>query len=330
MAINPLPSSSSVAFAIDQFLDARHLQKLNSLLLQFSGKEEFFREEFELTNLEGKRKVIRMIAKVIPVNKNLLTLKGILLDITEETEMVEKLRDNFEKEKNLKELREQLMHLTSHEIRTPLSNISSSVELITLLAPKILPEELQFRIKTIVQNARLNISKLVEMLDALLLYERLQSGEFELKLESIDMGPFLDTVISEVRESKNSEAIMLLMVPDAGIRIHSDRTLLHHIFTNLLGNAMKYLDKNLPIEVEISENEKEIWVRIKDYGIGIPEKDISRLFTPFKRASNVAGRPGSGLGLSIIKRMVIRLGGEVAVNSKEGEFSEFLITLPKL
>jgi signal transduction histidine kinase len=321
--------SDSSVFAVNQFIDTNQQFKLNSLILQFSGKEEFFKEEFEIKNLNGQRKVIRMISKVIPMKQNGFLMKGILLDITNESLMLEQMRENFEKEKSLKELREQLLHLTSHEIRTPLSNISSSVELISLLYSKISPEELQFRFKTILDNAKANIAKLVDMLDGLLLYERVQSGEFELKIEAIDLESFLETVISELKESKNSEANILLMVPEHGVRIHSDRSVLHHIFTNLIGNAIKYSDKNLPIEFEVVSMEEEIHIRIKDYGIGIPKIDLDRLFTPFKRASNVAGRPGSGLGLSIVKRMIERLGGKVSVNSKEGEFTEFKVILPK-
>lgn len=325
---NPDFSLSSV-YSLDQFLDPANQKKLKDLISKFSDKEEFFKGEFELKNFNGERKVVRMIAKVIPSKNGKVNLKGILLDITRESLVLEQVRENFEKEKNLKELREQLMHLTSHEIRTPLSNISSAVELMSLLYPKISPEDLQFRFKTIVQNARLSIGKLVEMLDDLLVYERVQSSELETKMETIDLIPFMKSIISEVKESKNSDVNILLLAPEYELKINSDRSLLHHIVTNLLENAVKYLDKNLPIEFEILEKGAFIQFRIKDYGIGIPEKDLERLFLPFKRASNVYGRPGSGLGLSIVKKMVFRLRGEVAVNSKQGEFSEFIVALPR-
>jgi signal transduction histidine kinase len=167
------------------------------------------------------------------------------------------------------------------------------------------------------------------MLDDLLLYERVQSDEFEVRSESLNLKPYLESLITEVKDSKNSDAIVLLMIPDEGVLIDSDKDLLHHIFTNLLGNSIKYLDKKLPVEFEVNSVGNLVHFRIKDYGIGIPEKDMDKLFTPFKRASNVSGRPGTGLGLSIVKRMITKLGGEINVSSKEGEFSEFKITLPK-
>lgn len=328
LAIKSSPGTSS-NISLGTLIDLAQQEKLQRIIADHVGSNDFFKEEFDITNLDGDRRIVRVIAKVVPDKKEGVSLKGILLDITNEHQVLEQTRENLDKEKNLKELREQLMHMTSHEFRTPLSNISSSIELISLLYSRITQEDLQFRFKTIVQNARGNITRLVGMLDDLLLYERVQSDEFEVRSESLNLKPYLEGLIAEVKESKNSDANVLLMIPDEGVLIQSDKDLLHHIFTNLLGNAIKYLDKRLPIEFEVIANEKMVHFRLKDYGIGIPEKDIEKLFTPFKRASNVAGRPGTGLGLSIVRRMIMKLGGDINVSSKEGEFSEFTITLPR-
>lgn len=321
-------SSSKVSLA--ELIDQAQQEKLQRIIAAYSDSNEFFKEEFDITNLEGDRRIVRIIARVIPDKKSGIILKGVLLDITSEYQVLEQTRENLDKEKNLKELREQLMHMTSHEFRTPLSNISSSIELISLLYSRITQEDLQFRFKTIVQNARGNITRLVGMLDDLLLYERVQSDEFEVKMEPFNLKPYLEELITEVKDSKNSDSNVLLMIPDEGVVIDSDKDLLHHIFTNLLGNSIKYLDKSLPIEFEVNSVGNQVYFRIKDYGIGIPEKDMDKLFTPFKRASNVSGRPGTGLGLSIVRRMITKLGGEIKASSKEGEFTEFLVSIPKI
>ena len=328
LAINSSSGSSS-NISLENLLDLPQQEKLQRVISTYSESNDFFKEEFDMTNLAGERRIVRVIARVINDKRGGVTLKGILLDITSEYQVLEQTRENLDKEKNLKELREQLMHMTSHEFRTPLSNISSSIELISLLYSRITQEDLQFRFKTIVQNARGNITRLVGMLDDLLLYERVQSDEFEVRSESLNLKPYLESLITEVKDSKNSDAIVLLMIPDEGVLIDSDKDLLHHIFTNLLGNSIKYLDKKLPVEFEVNSVGNLVHFRIKDYGIGIPEKDMDKLFTPFKRASNVAGKQGTGLGLSIVKRMVTKLGGTIHVTSKEGEFTEFLVSMPK-
>lgn len=329
LAVKPNQGGSS-NLSLENLIDKSQQEKLQGIILAYSSSNDFFKEEFDITNLDGDRRIVRVIARVISDKKGQVILKGILLDITSEYQVLEQTRENLDKEKNLKELREQLMHMTSHEFRTPLSNISSSIELISLLYSRITQEDLQFRFKTIVQNARGNITRLVGMLDDLLLYERVQSDEFEVKTEPFNLKPYLEDLISEVKDSKNSDTNVLLMIPDEGVVIDSDKDLLHHIFTNLLGNSIKYLDKSLPIEFEVTSVGNQVNFRIKDYGIGIPEKDMDKLFTPFKRASNVSGRPGTGLGLSIVRRMITKLGGEINASSKEGEFTEFLVSIPKI
>lgn len=319
----------SAKISLESLIDQTQQEKLQRVIADYSDSNDFFKEEFDITNLHGDRRIVRVIARVIPDKNGQVILKGILLDITSEYQVLEQTRENLDKEKNLKELREQLMHMTSHEFRTPLSNISSSIELISLLYSRITQEDLQFRFKTIVQNARGNITRLVGMLDDLLLYERVQSDEYEVKSEPFNLKPYLEDLIAEVKDSKNSDTNVLLMIPDEGMVIDSDKDLLHHVFTNLLGNSIKYLDKSLPIEFEVTSLGNEVNFRIKDYGIGIPEKDMHKLFTPFKRASNVSGRPGTGLGLSIVRRMITKLGGEIKASSKEGEFTEFIVTLSK-
>lgn len=329
LAVKPNQGGSS-NLSLENLIDKSQQEKLQGIILAYSSSNDFFKEEFDITNLDGDRRIVRVIARVISDKKGQVILKGILLDITSEYQVLEQTRENLDKEKNLKELREQLMHMTSHEFRTPLSNISSSIELISLLYSRITQEDLQFRFKTIVQNARGNITRLVGMLDDLLLYERVQSDEFEVKTEPFNLKPYLEDLISEVKDSKNSDTNVLLMIPDEGVVIDSDKDLLHHIFTNLLGNSIKYLDKSLPIDFEVTSVGNQVNFRIKDYGIGIPEKDMDKLFTPFKRASNVSGRPGTGLGLSIVRRMITKLGGEINASSKEGEFTEFLVSIPKI
>lgn len=314
---------------LNALIDSDQKELLQSILAHYKDSSRFFIEEFHLTNFDNELRIVRVIAKVNTVSKGVVALNGILLDITQEYQMLEQTQQNLEKEKRLKELREQLMHMTSHEFRSPLANISSAIDLIGLLNQRITQEDLQFRFKNITQTARGNIGRLVGMLDDLLLYERVQSNEFDVKPERFDLKPYLETLVEEVRSASGTDPNILLMISEGGLFINSDKELLHHIFTNLLSNAVKYLDKKLPIEFEVLPKEEKVVFRIKDYGIGIPQKDMEKLFTPFKRASNVSGRPGTGLGLSIVLRMVTKLGGTLEVSSEEGKFTEFVLTLPQ-
>ena len=110
--------------------------------------------------------------------------------------------------------------------------------------------------------------------------------------------------------------------------IEADERLLRHIFTNLLTNAVKYSDTGSPVRFEIAHADGEIVCAIRDQGIGIPEADREWLFNAFHRGHNVDDRPGTGLGLVIVKRCVDLHGGRINVESKLGVGTVVTVRLP--
>ena len=102
-------------------------------------------------------------------------------------------------------------------------------------------------------------------------------------------------------------------------KVQADERLLRHIFTNLLTNAVKYSDAGSAVQFEIVAANADIVCTICDHGIGIPEADREWLFNAFHRGCNVGDRPGTGLGLVIVKRCVDLHGGKIKVESKLGE-----------
>ena len=106
--------------------------------------------------------------------------------------------------------------------------------------------------------------------------------------------------------------------------------MLHHILTNLLGNAVKYSLSNSTVIFDLIYQHKTVILRIKDSGIGIPIQEQKQLFEPFHRASNVGNISGTGLGLAIVKKCVEVHGGEISLQSQEGVGSTFTVTLPLL
>jgi signal transduction histidine kinase len=107
-----------------------------------------------------------------------------------------------------------------------------------------------------------------------------------------------------------------------------DATLLKHILTNLLSNAIKYSPNGGDIRFEISCQDGEAIFKIRDQGIGIPLQDQQGLFESFHRAGNVGQIPGTGLGLTIVKKFVDMHGGKIALNSEVGVGTTLTVTLP--
>jgi signal transduction histidine kinase len=108
----------------------------------------------------------------------------------------------------------------------------------------------------------------------------------------------------------------------------ADERLLHHILTNLLSNAIKYSEPGTPVEFAIERDGSEAVCQIRDHGIGIPADDLQWLFNAFQRGRNVGQRPGTGLGLVIVKRCVELHGGRIHIESRVGEGTLATVRLP--
>src|SRR5947208_15380500 len=107
-----------------------------------------------------------------------------------------------------------------------------------------------------------------------------------------------------------------------------DPKLLFQVFSNLVSNAVKYSPSGGPIAISAGIESEQVVVAVEDHGIGIPAKDLDRLFERYYRGSNVSGIVGTGVGLYLVKMVVEVHGGEVAVESTEGKGSTFSVRLP--
>jgi signal transduction histidine kinase len=109
---------------------------------------------------------------------------------------------------------------------------------------------------------------------------------------------------------------------------HVDEKLLRQILSNLLSNAIKYSLQGSTVQLELVCREGEAIFRVRDEGIGIPPEDQARLFESFHRAGNVGNIPGTGLGLTIVKKSVDLQGGTITVDSRVGGGTTFVVTIP--
>ena len=117
------------------------------------------------------------------------------------------------------------------------------------------------------------------------------------------------------------------IVPDK-IEVYLDKKNIYLVVNNLISNAIKYSEPDKTINVDLKLEKDLLILEVKDQGIGIPEKDLKHLFTPFFRASNSGTVAGTGLGLNIVQESVHRHGGTIQVSSNINEGSLFTIKLP--
>jgi signal transduction histidine kinase len=166
------------------------------------------------------------------------------------------------------------------------------------------------------------------LMEEVLLLGSLDAGKMELRLAPLELQTFVRKLVDEVLSAANRRCPIELSFAEMPAENQADERLLQHIFTNLLTNAIKYSDAGQMVGFEIRCTGTEMVCAIRDQGIGIPEADQEWLFSAFHRGHNVAGRPGTGLGLVIVKRCVDLHGGKIKLESKPGEGTVVTVRLP--
>jgi len=150
----------------------------------------------------------------------------------------------------------------------------------------------------------------------------------EFKPVSLELGAFVRRLVDEVLSATDRRCPIEFLLAQMPAKVQADERLLRHIFTNVLTNAVKYSDAGQVVKFEIERTRADIVFTIRDQGIGIPEADQEWLFNAFHRGRNVGDRPGTGLGLVIVKRCVDLHGGKINVDSELGEGTSVTVRLP--
>ena len=226
------------------------------------------------------------------------------------------------------QLKREFVANVSHELRTPLTNIKSYAETIVDTGDELPPELRSNFMNVIISEA----DRMTRIVQDLLTLSKIDYGKMEMNISRF---PFLKAVqnvydAAKLNAEQNHHHTMTLTcegdIPD----VNGDRERIEQVITNIVSNAVKYTPDGGKIDMTVGTSGKNVFVRVTDNGIGIPEKDLPRLFDRFYRVDKARSREsgGTGLGLSIAQEILNQHKGSIEISSEYGKGTSVLITMP--
>lgn len=300
--------------------------KLMSLLksrIQLSG--EF---EFRIINKQGNIVWVRTKLNLIRSGTGRIQkLFGLVSDITFRKKAEEELRKSTQNLIKLNETKDRFISIISHDLRTPFSSILGFTDLLEN-DDELSEEERKQYIKYIQEASRSMLSLVNSLLD----WTRLQTGRIRFEPQKTNVTEIINDSISALRGSAIQKQIDIISELKNEIYLFIDKSLIIQVFNNLISNAIKFTYNNGTVTISASpaENKRFVKFSIRDTGIGIQPEDLPKLFKVDSKftTEGTAGEKGSGLGLSLVKEIIEKHGGQIWVDSKPGEGSNFQFTLP--
>lgn len=252
-------------------------------------------------------------------------LEELVMERTQKLEdQAKELAQALGREKEINERQRQFVSMVSHEFRTPLAIIDSAAQRLVRRKEPLNSDDVAKRVGKI----RGAVMRMTELMESTLSAARSDSGNISFApVDGCDLRRLLIDCCNRFQDisSFHKIAYRLNELPDS---IHGDCAILDQVFTNLLSNAVKYAPKNPDIIVTGTSENGDAVVSVRDFGLGIDEADLPRMFERFFRAQTSIGIAGTGIGLNLVKMFVEQHGGSIEVVSRKGEGSCFTVRLP--
>jgi signal transduction histidine kinase/CHASE3 domain sensor protein len=243
-------------------------------------------------------------------------------------------QDHVDRLERLDRQKTDFLSTVSHELRTPLTSISGYLELLQDGDAGDLTPEQRSMLSVIERNS----TRLRGLIEDLLVLNRIESGGLHVERQDVHIGELVQHTAEELAPlARRGDVELAVEGCGSGLVVTGDRGHLHRAIVNVMSNAIKFTPAGGRVELSLEvlaagpgSSERRVRVCCRDSGIGIPEADMSQLFSRFYRARNAttAAIPGTGLGLAIVKTIVEDHGGRLELSSVEGEGTLVVIDLP--
>lgn len=310
-----------------------HKRDLGRLLQGFERAvidKRDYQLEFRLTRPDGVMRYAIVEGRCkVDSEGNVTALFGIMRDITEQTLSERALRQAKEAAEQAYQSKSRFLANMSHELRTPLNAIIGFSEMIQrqLLGP--IGNE---RYMDYIVGIRESGEHLLDLITDILDMSKIEAGKYQIALEDINLVKIMRLAL-HMMEGRAEEGSLSLKIeePEKLPALKADRRALMQVLLNLLSNAVKFTPAQGTITLSCFEDEKHVFVTVKDTGVGIPKRKLDRVTRPFEQVAgaHTRGHEGSGLGLSITKSLIELHGGALSLSSEVGQGTTATIQIPK-
>ena len=231
---------------------------------------------------------------------------------------------NVTDQKELETLKEDFVATLTHDLKVPIVAEKNMLELFLNESFGKVTEKQEIALK----NMQSSNKELLDLVQVVLETYKFGSQSIRLYRENIMLKSFIDEIIVDMTPIANKSKNSLIFNLPRDIRVLADKIQLRRVIKNLIQNAISYGEPNSPIEITIGEIPKYIIIKVKDYGKGISQADINKIFNKYYSAAKKFRKIGTGLGLYLSFQIAKAHGGDLTVESVEGEYTEFCVKIP--
>ena len=298
----------------------------NSIMSYTKGKIPEYDIQYQFRRLDGKIIWIKEKGEIVETDEkgSPKLLLGSVRDITPQKDFEELLIKAKEDAEKASQLKSELISNVNHELRTPLTIILGMTETI------MISDEDEDK-KRFLEQIYNSANRLLDMINDILDLSKLENKSIPVHKKKIDLKNFLYDYVAGIKIQADSQKLKTLAIIENDVpkQITVDKTKLLQILNNLFGNALKYTKKG-EIGLRVSRNQNKVVFSVFDSGVGIPQKDLEKVFERFYQvdSSNRKKHKGTGLGLSIVKNLVEIMRGSISVYSTQGKGTCFIFELP--
>ena len=244
----------------------------------------------------------------------------------ENSRLYEEVKKDVEKRIEMDRIKDEFLSMASHELKTPVTSLKAFTQILQMTFEK----ENNNKAADLLSKMDKQVDKLNRLIIDLLDITKVDKGELIFESEDFNFDQLVEEIVEEMERTTKTHSIKVQL--EAPVVVNGDRNRIGQVITNFISNAIKYSPDATEINIRSSVQNDRVKLCVKDFGLGIPVDEQSKIFTRFFRAHGKNKHntfPGLGLGLYISSQIIKKHSGSIYFKSVEGQGSEFCFTLPK-